>query len=182
MEVPGSYSFANKILVYDGYEIGPIENNYQVLNIVLVLAAVEFLRKNGTILQKDAIIRAIENTSLPGRFSKVTDKLIVDGAHNIPGIRALMENLRELDDPLVVFNSFQDKNYLEMYDLLQEGNYRVVVYYDDHPRSIRPGAIDGDSISSLQELENLVEHNEMTVVCGSLHFALKIYSHFKKLG
>lgn len=177
--MPKAYRFENQILFYPGYAIGPLANNYQVKNIVLVLAAVEFLRKHGTILQKDAIIEAIENASLPGRFSQVNERLVVDGAHNVAGIQALLENLKNYKDPLIVFTSFQDKDYLEMYRLLKKNSYRVVIYYDDHPRSIKNGALEGPAVTSLAQLENLVNENEMTVVCGSLHFSLKVYRHFK---
>ncbi|MDD3027002.1 MAG: Mur ligase family protein [Erysipelotrichaceae bacterium] len=176
----GDYKYRDKILDCLGYRIGPLANDYQVKNIALAISALEYLRKNGTILQKDAIIRAIENSGLPGRFSQVNERLIVDGAHNVPGIEALLVNLKNFDDPLVVFNSFADKDYQNMYRLLLDKKYRVVIYYDDHPRSIRQGDLKGDSIASLSELEQLVSRNEITVVCGSLHFALKIYRHFKK--
>ncbi len=167
------------ILEYRSCRIGPICNSYQAANIALVLAAVEFLRKKGTILRNDAIIRAIETATLPGRFSRVSDSLIVDGAHNVAGIEALMGNLKDFEDPLVVFNSFFDKEYKKMYRMLEQNKFRVVIYYDDHPRSIRPGDLEGESISSIKQLESLIGQNKMTVVCGSLHFALKIYRHFK---
>ncbi len=173
------YSYLDGILEYKDYRIEKIESNYQVKNIALALEIVDFLILSGIKLEKYDIINSIENSKLLGRFTRVRDNLIVDGAHNVAGIRELITNLRELESPLIVFNCFKDKDYRQMYQLLKDENYPVIIYYDDNERSITSEHLQGPHISTVEQLEKIVAASQMVVVCGSLKFCLKVY---QKLG
>ena len=75
----------------------PLGGAYQVENLVTAIAAIECLRLSGALgCEDDAVRRGIEMVQWPGRFQQVGEDpvIIVDGAHNEDGARALAQSLR----------------------------------------------------------------------------------------
>ncbi len=55
--------------------------------------------------------RALNKVSWPGRFEKI-DKVYLDGAHNVDGIKALIKTLNDqhIEEALVIFSALGDKD------------------------------------------------------------------------
>lgn len=86
---------------------------YQPINALLAAAAVE------DYVSPDAVVRGIAATVWPGRLEILSQSpfVLLDGAHNEQGCRALVESLARLtEDSSVVFltGMMQDKDYKEM--------------------------------------------------------------------
>ena len=65
---------------------------YQFSNSAISALACHFLGINEKYIRK-----GIEKAYLPGRFERVEKNVIIDGAHNIDGAKALVSNLKQLD-------------------------------------------------------------------------------------
>lgn len=72
--------------------------SYQIRNALVVEAAVDALRKRGWKISEDDLARGLRNARWGGRFELVSHKpfILIDGAHNPNGARALREGLEAL--------------------------------------------------------------------------------------
>lgn len=93
--------------------VGP----HQFENAAVAAAALDALNTRGFPVSVEAIRRGIANAQWPGRLQWVPGKprILLDGAHNPSGIRALCDylaanNLR----PVVLFGCMRDKDWLSM--------------------------------------------------------------------
>ena len=80
------------------YTLGLI-GKHQVYNAVTVIEAADYLYNSAkTQNSYEAIQAALEKTRFPSRFEVISSKplLIFDGAHNLPGILALRETIKNL--------------------------------------------------------------------------------------
>ncbi len=73
----------------------------------------------------------------PGRMEEVEDRLILDGAHNVPGIEAFIDSVRDdgAVSRLLVFGCMHDKAYLREIEIIAGSSLfdRVVcVTVDSH--------------------------------------------------
>ena len=71
---------------------------HQMENAVTALAAAEALESRGWKIGEAAVRKGLAAAKMPGRMEKLCDAplFLVDGAHNAPGIRALMGSLEAL--------------------------------------------------------------------------------------
>lgn len=77
----------------------PLVGDYQFQNAATAIAVIEKMKKHGmTRATPDEIRKGFESTFWPGRFEIFGRKrqLVMDGAHNIQGMRCFTRNLRQL--------------------------------------------------------------------------------------
>ncbi len=96
---------------------------YQVQNAMMAIQTCHLLQKKGYPLSQSNIHYGIEKTTWPCRFEIIQkDPIrIVDGSHNIQGVRTLKESLETyFKDQKIIFvmGVLQDKAYEEMIDIL----------------------------------------------------------------
>jgi dihydrofolate synthase/folylpolyglutamate synthase len=111
---------------------------YQVVNAGLAVVAVRLLLGG---LDEDAARQALRATVVPGRLQKVSEHplVLVDGAHNPEGVRALIRSLAALPArrPLVgVLAIMRDKSYAEMLEQFVPLLDDVVCTRANEPRSL----------------------------------------------
>ena len=112
----------------------PVKTNllgaHQIANAAVAVAAVQRLRETGMPIPDAAIIRGLSEVKWPARIELVARNpvTILDTAHNVPSVEALVQTLREsfpvIGTRRVVFAVSADKQYLEM--------LRVLAGYFDH--------------------------------------------------
>ncbi len=98
-------------------EIG-LRGMHQRWNAALAVAALDALP-----LSPDSIRQGLAHVQWPGRFQMLSDRLVVDGAHNPDATRALVATWREVFGnrrASVVFGSLRDKESVEMLRILSE--------------------------------------------------------------
>jgi dihydrofolate synthase/folylpolyglutamate synthase len=109
-----------------------LPGRHQVENARLVVLAVEQLRKRGLRICDEALREGLARVRWPGRLEWVEGRprLLLDGAHNPAGVRALRVYLEEVrsaecgvrSDPasniVLLFGAMRDKAVAEMADLL----------------------------------------------------------------
>ena len=80
---------------------------YQFHNAALALKAAQLL---GVAIQQKNVKEAVEHSQWRGRFETISKDplIIIDGAHNEQGIRALCESMKQLPSPVTcVFSALK---------------------------------------------------------------------------
>ena len=119
----------------------PFAGEHQVTNTITALTALRQLGVN-----ESAIGQGIRTAAWPGRLERVASKpdIILDGAHNPAGVRALAAYIRcFFSDRKVwlIYGTMRDKSVEEIGDLLSPVASEVILTAPDSPRALRPDAL-----------------------------------------
>ena len=118
---------------------------HQVDNAAVALAAIERLRAAGMPISDRAIARGLADVRWPARIECMAEHpaVILDTAHNVPSVEALVQTIRE-SFPVpgvlrVVFAVSSDKQYPEMLRLLASYfDHFHLTRYGNNPRCVAP--------------------------------------------
>ena len=169
----------------------PLAGAFQVENVCAAVAALEAVAGCGLAVPDAAFVAGLESVCWPGRFQLAAKAppVIVDGAHNPEGARALRQALKacRVKKPVGLVAGFcGDKDALQHLQELAPVVRRAWGVAVPNPRSLaadqtvgvmRMAGIDeADPCESLQEALNLArewarEADGVVVVCGSLFLA-----------
>ncbi|MBO4852680.1 MAG: bifunctional folylpolyglutamate synthase/dihydrofolate synthase [Schwartzia sp.] len=122
------------------YELS-LAANYQVENSAVAAALLAVLAEKDAGVSMEAARGAFARTTWPGRFERMdvgAQKIVVDGAHNPAGVRALRETLDSAfpKEPRVfLLGILHDKAIEEMLDTLLRPEDTVVVTQPDSARA-----------------------------------------------
>jgi dihydrofolate synthase/folylpolyglutamate synthase len=97
-----------------------LAGSHQRINAAIALAA---LRNAGIQINDPGVSKGLANVSWPGRFQRLGDRIVLDGAHNPSAIDRLVTTWQEQMGsarPTIVFGGLRDKNLLTMSRLLTE--------------------------------------------------------------
>lgn len=156
-----------------------LEGTYQAYNASLAIAVIKYLDNN---YPKKLIDQALDNTFWPGRFEHIKDNIIIDGAHNIDGIKALCNNLKNYQNKKikVIFTALKDKEIKGMINILDEVTdlYYFTTINDKRASNLidlsiltcKPYLEFEDYKKALNEALINLKNDELLVVTGSLHF------------
>jgi dihydrofolate synthase/folylpolyglutamate synthase len=109
----------------------------------------------------------------PARFQKLAENpdVILDGAHNLPGVRALLQSVPE---NCVFYASFlKEKQAQEMIALLHtKGEVKLVSFEDERLADLNAFSL---PVLTMEQMQKEIEsRTKPCVICGSLHFAGKV--------
>lgn len=151
-----------------------LKGTYQKENLALVLGAIEVLKKNGFDISQEAIIKGLKKVKHPCRFEYLEkENIIIDGAHNPNGTKALRESLDYYfpnQKIKFIFGCLKNKNYSEMIKNLFTQQDEIYFYH-----------FDNENACSYEELSVACEFNSkpfsefkrdanvLTVICGSFY-------------
>ncbi|MBI2948376.1 MAG: bifunctional folylpolyglutamate synthase/dihydrofolate synthase [Verrucomicrobia bacterium] len=165
----------------------PLLGEHQRLNAALALATVRVLEDKIPV-GEEAMRKGLASVSWPGRLQIVrsrTDRTIVlDGAHNPAGVRALRAAIEELFPETLltlVFGVMEDKNWQAMCELLAPLANRILLAPVSSDRSASPRAmsefcqrlnVQAEIVvcASLAEALSQADSDPLVLVTGSLHF------------
>ena len=149
---------------------------YQVNNARLALTIASKL----IVLNPSATIKAIEEASWKGRYEtlKYHDVCVdIDGAHNVPGIIALLETLKVKKEKnvAIIFSSLKDKATDEMISLMLKDGHNVYLtsFVDDRALDLSLYHSEGQLVvvnDFKEALKSAYLKKQHIVVTGSLHF------------
>src|SRR5262245_32348904 len=163
-----------------------LRGRHQITNAVVAIHIAEQLRVAGFDIPHAAIIEGLNNSEWPGRLEMIRlsppqAPLLLDGAHNADGARALRDFLDEhfRSTPItILFGVMADKAIGEMGDLLFPAVNQVIGARISSPRAAEPSAIAEASHRDVIRIENAGEALDealrisppdgLIVVCGSL--------------
>jgi dihydrofolate synthase/folylpolyglutamate synthase len=171
-----------------------LRGRFQLDNAATVIAAVLQLQRTFPV-GIEAIRRGLESVRWPGRLDVVqTNPLVVlDGAHNLDGIRALGAELPAIvegRDVHMLFGVMRDKHWQPMVDAIAPLVSTVTVTTVLPPRGEAPEAlaqafsrycpvrVTAQPLAALETLLNSVTDRDSILVTGSLFLVGAIYPHF----
>jgi dihydrofolate synthase/folylpolyglutamate synthase len=163
---------------------------HQADNAALAVMAIQYLRAFYSILVEEEDIRkGLAAAYWPGRMEQVSDQpiILLDGAHNPEGMRALVKSLkvRYPNQYLTaVFAGLKDKKLDEMITMLDEVADRVIFTSFDFPRAAK----EEDFVPFLNEKrqttrkwQTIIEEfkekaveNDILLITGSLYFISEV--------
>ena len=128
------------------YQLPGIELNllgsHQAANAAAAIAAINRLRDRGWSISDEAIRRGLATTNIPARIEQVrpAPAIILDVAHNLASIEALLTVLRERfgsQRRIAIFASSKDKDYAGMLKLvLPAFDIVFLTQYIHNPRAV----------------------------------------------
>jgi len=117
-----------------------------------------------------------------GRFTilKKYPHLILDGSHNVDGIRKMISSIKEIsDDFTVLFATSKEKDYTNMFELLNNNFKNIFVTDFNHFKSWKvPKELSSYKVESWKEFIDSFKGN--LIVCGSLYFIPQVYEYLSK--
>src|SRR5262249_48469245 len=142
-----------------------LRGRHQITNAVVAIHIAEQLRVAGFDIPQSAIVEGLNNAEWPGRLEMIRPSpsqapLLLDGAHNAAGARALRDFLDEhfRSTPLtIIFGVMADKAIGEMGAVLFPAANQVIVTKIASPRAAEPSAIAEASHRDVISIENAGE-------------------------
>ena len=165
-----------------------LKGEYQPQNASVALEAIFALK--GFNISDKAINDGLKSAKWAARFEFIRENLIIDGGHNIDGIRALKASLLSLKKPIIlVMAMMEDKSCSEcISEITPIADYFIAAELN-MPRCLKAeklfelsdttGEVIPDCIEAVQKALNLADDNTIVCVCGSLYLAGEIRKHFK---
>jgi dihydrofolate synthase / folylpolyglutamate synthase len=163
-----------------------LRGRHQITNAIVAIHIAELLRIAEFDIPHAAIVEGLNNAEWPGRLEMIRVSpsrapLLLDGAHNADGARALRDFLDEhfRSTPItILFGVMADKAIGEMGDILFPAARHVIVTKIASPRAAEPAAIAEASHRDVIRIENsreafdealrITPQDGLIVVCGSL--------------
>lgn len=176
---PGSFIYKTW-----GYHIA-LKGSYQAENGAVVIEAVNALRRRGWKIPASAISDGLKNVRWKGRYEFVADNIVIDGGHNIDGIRALKETLSEDGRKVVlVLAMMRDKSYEVCVHTIASAADFVVATEVPMPRCLSadelkrvcdntdtPCVAERDIKKSIETAKEKAGSKGLVCICGSLYLA-----------
>src|SRR5262245_35819618 len=163
-----------------------LRGRHQITNAVVAIHIAEHLRLAGFDIPQPAVVEGLNNAEWPGRLEMIRlspshAPLLLDGAHNADGARALRDFLDEhfRSTPItIIFGVMADNTIGEMGEALFHTANQVIVTRIASPRAAEPTAIAEASRRDVIRVESAAEAlaealritptDGLIVVCGSL--------------
>jgi len=134
----------------DGYAGGPevydlaLPGRHQAANAATALATIDILRQSGWNIPPPAVGRALAGLSWPARVQVLSRRpaIVLDVAHNVASIQALVETLQEsvsVDRRLLIFATSNDKDIRGMLScLVDHFDEAYFTCYSNNSRTVPP--------------------------------------------
>lgn len=158
--------FAQKIRIKtdrNNYEASlSLLGRHQIMNCAVAVTAAEKLMEAGLNISRDNIISALKNIRWIGRLEVMKEDplTVIDGAHNISGIKLLCESLKvyfRYNNLILIIGILRDKQVEEMIEVIAPMAERIITVT---PNSYR--AEDSHELSSI-----IKKYNRNTEACES---------------
>jgi dihydrofolate synthase / folylpolyglutamate synthase len=173
---------------------------HQVENAATAIMALQVVNQYYALyIEEKHIMEGLRDASLPGRFEQISEKptVLLDGAHNVEGMEALVKTLGDFypgKKVSLVFSVLSDKKYVEMISMLAPHCSRVWATRGSHPRAALSEEL-ADVFQSaapnlavyarenwqeaLQEAIHTVTDEDVLLVAGSLYFISDVKKEWK---
>jgi dihydrofolate synthase / folylpolyglutamate synthase len=162
-----------------------LRGRHQKRNAALALGALEIVAQDFPV-NETALREGLKTVRWSGRFEIIQDRptVILDGAHNGEGVKALVEeieNFREQRKVKLLFASMEDKDWHLMLESLCEVADEIVLTRVNMERCADPHRLAAqlsrqvpnlaieDSRSALEYILDRAESNDIILVAGSLY-------------
>ena len=156
----------------------PVYASYQSKNISLAIQALEVLKKENYIqFKKEDVYKGLSHFHWTGRFEIVRkDPLIIlDGAHNLEGIKELVNSCKDIKNLSVLFSALKDKPYDDMLEELKKISSHIMVCDFEHNRKADVSLFLKHDVEVIDSYEKIInEIQTPLLICGSLYFISQV--------
>ncbi len=170
---------------YSSMEFWKMLGRHQFENAAVAVGIAEILQDEGFDISNMDICVGLETAEHPGRL-EFFDGFLLDGAHNVGGVRALIAFLDDfVTQPItLVFGAMKEKNVAEIAELLFPRAEKIVLTRPENSRALTaqqlsayvPSNVYADSvfqtesvIEALAKAKNVKSSNGLVLVTGSLY-------------
>ncbi|MBN2126938.1 MAG: hypothetical protein JW703_00935 [Candidatus Diapherotrites archaeon] len=174
---------------------------HQKRNVSLAVTAINAVKKLGFKVTEKSIEKGLMKVQWNARMQVIQKNplMIVDGAHNPEGIKALMNSVQELNKEkkfskiIAVFGVLKDKNFKEMISLLKADELiltKVITHRALEPKKLIKSAKKNKGIKKIKLItsipyalnyaKKIAGKNDLILVFGSLYLAGSILKLIKK--
>ncbi|QOR36383.1 bifunctional folylpolyglutamate synthase/dihydrofolate synthase [Clostridium sp. 'deep sea'] len=183
-----SQQFTYESLNSDLYDISISLNGiHQVDNACVAIAAVEVLQSKGYKISWQAITEGIKKVKWPGRMEVVAKKptIILDGAHNTHGTKALAKSMRELKQNkriITVIGILKDKDFAEMIEHIADLTDYAIITAPDYYRALNINVLAEEAkkliknvraivpvTKAIEQAKKIANEDDIILVTGSLY-------------
>jgi dihydrofolate synthase/folylpolyglutamate synthase len=180
----GLFDYTGIKHIFSGLSLA-LRGHHQKHNAAVALGALELI--GDTFPVSEAVMReGLDSVVWPGRFEIMCQNptVVLDGAHNGEGVKALVEAIEEFRqgrDVKLLFASMEDKDWRLMLDTLITVTDELVLTHVDMERSADPRdladyvapkarcRVIGDSRTAVRTLVASARPNDVIVIAGSLY-------------
>ena len=159
--------------------------SYQLHNASLAIYALELTaRKKGFEIDYEKAAEALGKSLWHLRFEIVKEnpRVILDGAHNMHGIEAMLKSFdRFSGSKCIIFSALKRKEYLKMAEMLNKHCDRLIITTFENAEAI--------SIKEMADYEVIEDYRQAiteamkgydnVLICGSLYFLSDVVLHVK---
>jgi len=135
----------------------PLAGEHQVLNATLAVCAALKLEKDGAPISIQSIRTGLENARWPGRLQVVREnpRVLIDVAHNLQGISALvtaLKTLHQFERAIILFGVMKDKDYPMMLKILSTIADDLIVVAPAYKRSLPRDELSAAARKAIQKV------------------------------
>ena len=144
-----------------------LAGSYQRTNAAI---AIQALRKAGIKVNPETLREGLENVLWPGRFQRVGERIILDGAHNPAASKCLVQTWMECvgqQRATIIFGGLRDKDLAAMAAILSRIAKRFLIVPIRSQRAASP-----------TEIQSLMPKHLPIAQCASPEQALDLANHF----
>ncbi|NFI03593.1 bifunctional folylpolyglutamate synthase/dihydrofolate synthase [Clostridium botulinum] len=173
IEVKHEDKLYQKVKIYTGKELYnvnlPLMGEHQILNLSVALTTIEVLcERESLILNKELIENSIESVKWKGRLEVLNKKplIVMDGAHNIEGIKMLKNNVKKYfkySNIFLLLGILADKQVEEMIKEITPMAYKIYALTSHSDRA--------ELNTELKD--HILKYNKNTIALDSYEDAMK---------
>jgi len=171
---------------------------HQEKNATLAVMALDYLKVYYSfMIEEENIISGLKKAHWPGRFEELSQKpsIIIDGAHNIEGIKALRETI-EVHYPnkktFILFSALRDKSVQEMIDELSTFAFEMTFTTFDFNRAlsakemyniaqIKNKHYKEDWKEAFHQIKEQLGEEDVFLITGSLYFISEVRKYILEM-
>lgn len=155
-----------------------LKGSWQKENLALALAGVELLKDRGFVITDSAITEGLKSVKHPCRFEYLREEnILIDGAHNPNGTKALRESLDRYfpnQKFRFVFGCLRNKNYPQMMKNLFTPSDEIYFCQFDNPNACTYEELSSACAFKTKDFRDFKKlkdktSNTLTVICGSFY-------------
>ena len=166
-----------------------LEGAYQEENAALAIQAfLLFMNQRDEKVDQEAVRDALQATRWAGRLEAITERIYLDGAHNLPALERLVEFIQEKIQQgyhaQILFGALKRKDYSGMLGYLTKNLPALPLYVTsfDYQGSLEEQDLgDYQKVASYREFldsfESFAGEKELLFVTGSLYFISEVRAH-----
>jgi len=170
---------------YDGdkYTISML-GQHQASNAALAIETMKYLIQSKNYkVTTNHIKQGLKKAFWPGRLERLSEHVMIDGAHNIEGIQTLVHYIETLDEkPHIIFGVLDKKPYEKMLAMLAPVASKLTLTTFDYPGSMPAEdllpLVKHDNVEVLHDSTVYFTNPHSTIYCGSLYFISQIRSAY----